>query len=737
MYNMDSIRSNSAIKIVFMLMVVIPIFENQGLSQDGRTSTNQHFSTQGESIYREKLFLHCDRKIYLTGETIWFKGYCVHQTFNLPVDVSEVMYVEILNDQNKPILSEKVRLSGGTGHGSIYIPRSIQTGTYYLRAYTRWMTNFDPEYYFFDRIFIVNPFLPLKTIQDHPKKSREYNIHFYAEKNRLISGQNNNIAFRAVDQTGNGINLKGWVVNTSNDTITSFNTYKYGFGLISLTPRPDEQFRIITISSDGREKEFPLNFPVLQSTLNRTVGEFNIMNVEKKFNIAIQQNKTSYITRDKVILTLKTTDSGEQPVSGNMSVSVYKSDEQVNLYHKNIYQYLYHTSFLPSSAISPDDQVPFSEYDSEMMEKILYLIYSSFDKTDQETGNLSNDDLILPENRGNIISGAIVNSQFGYPAPGIRIFLAKPGKNAQLYNVKSGPDGKFYIQVLDQYGKNDIIMMPEENPETYTIILDEDFSGRYANIKPAPFHPDEQTVRYLEKLMFNLQIQDAYSEIIPSQSDLSLYELPNIFGVQDETVFLEDYIQLPAVEELFVELVKSVMIKRRRNNFYLTVVDPLTNTPLTGEPLLLLDGVPVLDINPVITYMDPVYIEKIEVLSKWYILGNKLYFSIINLITKQAEYGHFDLPSYAIRKSYLFAQYPVSYNTPDYSLENDTLSMIPDYRNLLYWNPEVITDSDGNTTISFYTSDDISDYRIVIQGLTKDGLAGYKEAVISIKGKEE
>lgn len=734
---MNSIRNNSAIKIVFILILVISISGYQGLPQYVRANSQQYSSTPGEFPYREKLFLHCDRKIYLTGETIWFKGYCFHGTFNLPVDVSKVMYIEILNDQNKSILSEKVRLSGGTGHGSIYIPRSIQTGTYYLRAYTRWMINFDPEYYFFERIFIVNPFLPLETINDHPGESREYSVHFYAEKNRLISGQNNYIAFRAVDQSGNGINLKGWVVNTSADTITSFNTYKYGYGLISLTPRLDDKFRIITISSDGREKQFPLMFPVLQSSLDRPAGGDNMMDEGKKFNIAIQQNSASYITRDKVILTLRTTDSGEQPVSGNMSVSVYKSDEQVNLYHKNIYQYLYHTSFLQGSSMPPDDQIPFSEYDSGMLQKILYLIYSSFDKIEQDTGSLTANGWILPETRGNMISGTVFNSQDGNPAPGVRIFLAKPGKNAQLYNVKSDINGKFNIQVLDQYGRHDIIMMPEENPEKYRIIPDDDFSVRYGNIHSAPFRPDEQTIRYLEKLMVNLQIQDAFSDITPGQSDISQYELLNIFDVQDETIFLEDYIRLPAVEELFVELVKTVIIKRRRNSFRLTVLDPVTFNPVAGEPLFLLDGVPVLDIDPVITYMDPVDIVKIEVLSSLYFLGDKFYYSIINLITKQAEYGHFDLPSYALRKSYLFAQYPVSLKVPDYSSENDTLSMIPDFRNLLYWNPEVVTDSDGKASVSFYTSDDISDYRIVIQGLTKDGLAGYKEAVISIIGTEK
>jgi hypothetical protein len=143
--------------------------------------------------------------------------------------------------------------------------------------------------------------------------------------------------------------------------------------------------------------------------------------------------------------------------------------------------------------------------------------------------------------------------------------------------------------------------------------------------------------------------------------------------------------------------------------------------------------VPVLDVNPVIIYMDPVNIEKIDVVTTHYIQGNESYQGIINIITKQADFHHFDLPAYAIRKPYQFFQVPGTFFSPDYSSYSDSLRTIPDFRNLLYWDPEVITDNTGTATVSFFTADDISEYRIVIQGLGEDGLSGYCEAMISVK----
>jgi hypothetical protein len=131
--------------------------------------------------------------------------------------------------------------------------------------------------------------------------------------------------------------------------------------------------------------------------------------------------------------------------------------------------------------------------------------------------------------------------------------------------------------------------------------------------------------------------------------------------------------------------------------------------------------------------MDPVNIEKIDVVTARFVQGNESYHGIINVVTKQADFNHFDLPSYAIRIPYQFFQVPCTFNSPDYFSVSDSIRSHPDFRNLLYWNPEVVTDNTGTTTVSFYTADDITDYRIVIQGLSEDGLAGYQEAAISVK----
>ncbi|MCD4663641.1 MAG: hypothetical protein K8R68_00120 [Bacteroidales bacterium] len=56
---------------------------------------------------------------------------------------------------------------------------------------------------------------------------------------------------------------------------------------------------------------------------------------------------------------------------------------------------------------------------------------------------------------------------------------------------------------------------------------------------------------------------------------------------------------------------------------------------------------------------------------------------------------------------------------------------IPDFRTLLYWNPELLI-SQGDNTLNFYTSDNTGDYDIIVRGVTKNGKICFGKGSISI-----
>lgn len=74
---------------------------------------------------------------------------------------------------------------------------------------------------------------------------------------------------------------------------------------------------------------------------------------------------------------------------------------------------------------------------------------------------------------------------------------------------------------------------------------------------------------------------------------------------------------------------------------------------------------------------------------------------------------------------------PVEFYSPNYAVENDRSK--PDNRTTIAWEPTLASNSLGEASMSFWTADRASDYRVVIEGITLGGELLYKEFVLKSK----
>jgi hypothetical protein len=120
-------------------------------------SLQNNFAAYQKINLHEKIYVHTNKNVYLTGEILWFKIYNTDGSTNKMLDVSKVVYVELLDNKHNAVLQAKIAMSQGTGNGSFYIPFSLSNGNYQLRAYTNWMKNFEADYFFEKQVTIINP----------------------------------------------------------------------------------------------------------------------------------------------------------------------------------------------------------------------------------------------------------------------------------------------------------------------------------------------------------------------------------------------------------------------------------------------------------------------------------------------------------------------------------------------------------------------------------------------------
>lgn len=105
---------------------------------------SQRFLNYARSVPWEEIYIHTDRDEYIAGEDIWFNAYLIDRnSFNHSLN-SRIIYFELLNPLNIPVIQQKILLKEGLGQGHLTLPDSLVSGTYTIRAYTKWMQNFFP-----------------------------------------------------------------------------------------------------------------------------------------------------------------------------------------------------------------------------------------------------------------------------------------------------------------------------------------------------------------------------------------------------------------------------------------------------------------------------------------------------------------------------------------------------------------------------------------------------------------
>src|SRR5215203_5660644 len=230
--------------------ITLLCFIHKSFGQADFSIIKNQFDHYRQTVLQEKIYVHTDKTIYLAGEILWFKIYNVDASLHQFLDISKVVYVEVLGKDHTPVMQTKLSLKEGLGNGSFVLPLELNSGNYTFRAYTNWMKNFDPEFFFEKTITVIN------TIKSEPVNTAAnvkniYDVQFFPEGGNLVSGVESTVGFRAVDQYGHSYDLNGTVLNNNDDTILNFQSSKFGIGNFRFTPASGTTYKATITFANG------------------------------------------------------------------------------------------------------------------------------------------------------------------------------------------------------------------------------------------------------------------------------------------------------------------------------------------------------------------------------------------------------------------------------------------------------------------------------------------------------
>ncbi|WP_338841464.1 hypothetical protein [Flavobacterium ginsenosidimutans] len=147
-------QTNILGRIKHLMLLMFLLIQNGFIYAQNSQNKNDIPTTSTQ----ETIFLHSNTSSFLTGETMYFKLYCLNPLNNKPSQISKIAYVELIDSEKKSLQKNKIYLDNGIGTGEYFIPTTLKTGNYKVIAYTKWMLNNPNSQKHEIDIFIINPF---------------------------------------------------------------------------------------------------------------------------------------------------------------------------------------------------------------------------------------------------------------------------------------------------------------------------------------------------------------------------------------------------------------------------------------------------------------------------------------------------------------------------------------------------------------------------------------------------
>ncbi|MGN6618492.1 MAG: hypothetical protein ACTHJ5_15060 [Ilyomonas sp.] len=765
--------------------------------QDNLKAIETSFDQYSQQMFNEKIFAHTDKDFYLAGELLWFKLYVTDDASHKLSDLSKIAYVEIIDSTNKAVLQAKIAIDKGTAKGSFYLPLTLNSGNYILRAYTNWMKNAGANYFFEKPVTIVN----VQKIASPKARTfdEKYTIEFFPEGGNLVTELQSKVAFKITDQKGKGINAAGYVTDGTN-IVARFNTLHNGTGSFLFTPLTGHSYKayIQTTNNKTITKELPTVYPsgmVMSVSSDDTNVKVNVQSnipgentvyllVNNASVIKLAEQKTlengnaiftfskkqlpdgiSHITIfnshrqpmcerlffkkpvDNIQLIL-TTDKSEYKErkkveiavsveglsandSANLSMSVYRLDSLQHPGNNFITSYLYLTSELHGFIDNASSYFTEEGEEDDLENLLLTNGWRRFkwENILHQTKPLF---AFVPEYNGHIITGKITEAATREEAKNIETYLSVPGLKTQFIPSTSDDKGNIKFEIEDFYGSSEIIVQPKEIKDNrYKITINDPFSNAYSSVSLPTFNLPADNPNTLLEHSISMQVQNIYNSAKLKRFYQPISDTTAFYLTPDTKYYLDDYTRFNTIEEVLREYVSMVNVTRRNNQYHLPVFDKSREVMFQNDPLLLLDAVPITNFNKFMAF-DPLKLKSLEVVNRKYFYGTSVFDGILNWKTYNGDLGNYELDPNAVIVDYEGLQLEREFYSPVYEEEQQN-SHLPDFRNVLYWSPDISITQNEKRTISFYTSDLPGEYEVVVQGISSNGLPGSSVMKFEVK----
>ncbi|HEX4851566.1 MAG TPA: hypothetical protein VFV08_12200, partial [Puia sp.] len=259
----------------------------------------------------------------------------------------------------------------------------------------------------------------------------------------------------------------------------------------------------------------------------------------------------------------------------------------------------------------------------------------------------------------------------------------------------------------------------------------------------SPFAPDNSKRSYptlsiqpgniqsISRKSIYSQVEDVYHK--KNLDSFATKPPPPPFYLKPDVVYqLDRYTRFASMEEVLREYVREVNVVNNSGAFHLHVMNQLTKGPFMTDPLILLDGLAILNVNDFMSY-DPLKLKSINIVTKKYYLGNNSFYGVLDCKTYKGDLDGYTLDPKAVTVNFSGLQEQREFYQQNYGSIKERNSRMPDFRTLLYWNPSIKTSIGKDINLECFSSDLAGKFVLIVQGISDDGTTLFYKTYFTVK----
>ena len=268
-------------KRVLSTLAILIALVSATTAQSKLDSTAFRAMQVGRVMQQERVFLHFDNSAYYLGETMWFKAYVSFGEDNRPSTLSKVLYVELVAPEGYVVETKKYKIGDdGSCHGEFELNPLLLSGYYEVRAYTRYMLNWDKSA-IFSRVFAVFDKVnadnwDFKNMLDRRRgfnrngewisaELPEASLTFFPEGGNLVAGLESRVAYELRGENGLFGEEKMTILEDGVKLLETTPQH-LGKGSFIFTPKAGAKYRaeVTMTDSKGKQKKHRFELPEIE-----------------------------------------------------------------------------------------------------------------------------------------------------------------------------------------------------------------------------------------------------------------------------------------------------------------------------------------------------------------------------------------------------------------------------------------------------------------------------------------